>query len=91
MASCGREMADDGRTIGHVSLRPYIRGRNHRTRASVFRKASEWPLYRIEKDPRLARKQGAYSIVAAGGLIVKRGHDLNRVIGVLENRFEIVS
>ena len=58
---------------------------------SVFRKASEFPLYRIEKHPKLARKQGAYSVVAAGGLIMKRGHDLRRVLGVLEDRFEVVS
>ena len=43
---------------------------------SVFRRASECPLYRIEKNPKLARKQGAYSVVAATGLILKRGHDL---------------
>lgn len=51
---------------------------------SVFRRASEWPLYRIEKSPRLARKQGQFSVVAAGGLILKRGHDLVRVLGVLD-------
>lgn len=58
---------------------------------SVFRKASEFPLYRIEKNPKLARKQGAYSVVAATGLILKRGHDLTRVLDVLDNRLEIVS
>ena len=34
---------------------------------SVFRRASEVPLYRIEKNPRLARRQGAYSVVSATG------------------------
>ena len=58
---------------------------------SVFRRASECPLYRIEKDPLLARKQGAYSIVAAGGLIMKRGHDLARVLGVFDKRLEVIS
>lgn len=51
---------------------------------SVFRRSCEWPLFRIEKSPRLARKQGAYSVVAATGLILKRGHDLARVLGVLD-------
>jgi hypothetical protein len=51
---------------------------------SVFRRASEVPIYRIEKHPRLARRQGAYSVIAATGLILKRGHDLSRVLGVLE-------
>src|SRR6266404_6071676 len=31
---------------------------------SVFRRASEVPIYRIEKDPRLARKQGIYSVIS---------------------------
>jgi hypothetical protein len=51
---------------------------------SIFRRASEFPLYRIEKCPRLARRQGAYSVVAAGGLILKRGADLRRVLTVLD-------
>lgn len=51
---------------------------------SVFRRTSEVPLYRIEKCPRLARRQGAYSVVGATGLILKRGHDLKRVLAVLE-------
>lgn len=51
---------------------------------SVFRRTSEVPLYRIEKCPRLARRQGAYSVVATTGLILKRGHELTRVLAVLE-------
>ena len=51
---------------------------------SIFRRASEFPLYRIEKDPKLARKQGAYSVVAATGLILRRGPELARVIAVLD-------
>jgi Protein of unknown function (DUF2794) len=57
---------------------------------SIFRKTSECPLLRIEKNPRHARKQGAYTIVAATGLILKRGHDLRRVLDVLERRMEVV-
>jgi hypothetical protein len=53
---------------------------------SVFRRACETPLYRIKKDPKLARRQGAYSVVAVGGLVVKRGHDLAQVLCVLEPR-----
>jgi hypothetical protein len=57
---------------------------------SIFRRSSEMPLYRIEKDPRLARRQGAYSVIAATGLILKRGHDLDRVLRVLD-RPKVVS
>ena len=57
---------------------------------SVFRRASEFPIYRIEKNPRLARKQGAYSVVAATGLILKRGADLGRVLAVLDKTLRVV-
>jgi Protein of unknown function (DUF2794) len=50
---------------------------------SIFRRASEVPLYRIVKNPALARKQGIYAVVAQGGLILKRGHDLAQVLTVL--------
>ena len=53
---------------------------------SIFRRTSEMPLYRVIKDPKLARKQGVYSAVAATGLILKRGHELENVIAALEKR-----
>lgn len=58
---------------------------------SIFRRTTEFALYRIEKNPRLARKQGRYAVVAATGLILKRGHDLRRVIEVLDTRLKLVS
>jgi Protein of unknown function (DUF2794) len=58
---------------------------------SVFRRSSEVPLYRIEKNPRLARRQGAYSVVSATGLIVRRGHELDRVLRALDKRPSLVA
>ena len=58
---------------------------------SVYRRTSEMPLYRIEKDPRLARRQGSYAVVAASGLVLKRGHDLARVLRVLDKSLRVVS
>jgi Protein of unknown function (DUF2794) len=49
----------------------------------IFRRTAEQPLYRIVKTPELARKQGAYAVIAQGGLILKRGHDLAQVLRVL--------
>ncbi|MEQ8450773.1 MAG: DUF2794 domain-containing protein [Nitratireductor sp.] len=57
---------------------------------SVFRRTSEVPLFQIVKNPKLARKQGAYSVVAATGLIMKRGHELTRVLGVFDKRLSLV-
>jgi Protein of unknown function (DUF2794) len=57
---------------------------------SVFRRASETPLFRIVKNPRLARRQGAFSVVAATGQILKRGHELAHVLGVFDNKLRLV-
>jgi hypothetical protein len=53
---------------------------------SIFRRASEIAMFRIEKTPALARRQGAWSVTAASGLVMKRGHELARVLAVLEKR-----
>lgn len=58
---------------------------------SIFRRSSEVPLYRIEKDPRLAGRQGAYSVIAPGGFIIKRGHDLTNVLRALEKPVRLVT
>ena len=57
---------------------------------SIFRRSSECPLYRIEKCPRLAKKQGAFSVVAPAGLILKRGHELERVLAVLDRGLRLI-
>jgi len=53
---------------------------------SVFRRASEQPLYRIEKRPKLRDRQGMYAVVAMDGRILRRGHDLKMVLRVLEKK-----
>jgi hypothetical protein len=58
---------------------------------SVFRRATEAPLYRVEKRPALARRQGAWSVHGQGGLILKRGHELDQVLKLFESRkFRVV-
>jgi len=57
---------------------------------AVYRRATEHPLYRIEKTPALRSKQGQYSVIAPGGLILKRGNDLKTVLRVFDRqRFKI--
>lgn len=51
---------------------------------SIFQRTSDVPLYRIEKNPKLQNKQGAYSVVAASGMILKRGADLRQVLRVFD-------
>ena len=59
---------------------------------SVYRRASEAPLYQIEKRPEDSRRQGAFSVKAMDGRVLRRGHDLARVLAVLEpKRMQLVS
>lgn len=58
---------------------------------SVYRRASEHALYRIEKVPALRKKQGQFAVIAPGGLVLKRGHDLLTVLKVFDRaRFRSV-
>jgi hypothetical protein len=58
---------------------------------SVFRRASEAPAYRIEKRPALARRQGQWAIIGQGGLVLKRGHELEQVLRFFDrSRFSVV-
>jgi len=58
---------------------------------SIFRRSSEVPLYRIEKNPKLARRQGVYSVITATGLILRRGHELDRVLRVIDRSLSVVA
>lgn len=76
-----------GRMVAAGAWRDYaLDFRDDRAVFSVFRRASEMPLYMIEKRPRLKAKQGQYSVVAAGGEILRRGHELAQVLRVLEKK-----
>jgi len=57
---------------------------------SVYRRAHDMPLFQIVKDPRLARKQGMFSVVGTAGAVLKRGHDLSRVLGFFDSKLKLV-
>ncbi len=57
---------------------------------SVFRRTSEVPLFRITKTPKLRNRQGAFAVVGAAGQILKRGHELPRVLGVFDRNLKLV-
>jgi len=80
-----------GRMVAEGEWRDYaIDHLRDRAVFSVFRRTSEVPLFRIEKNPRLARKQGAFAVVAASGLILKRGPELEQVLRVFEKSPKLV-
>lgn len=73
-----------GRYVAEGEWRDYaIDFSNEAATFAIHRRASEQPLYRIVKTPALTQKQGLYSVVAPGGLILKRGNDLEQVLRVL--------
>ncbi|QIG52423.1 DUF2794 domain-containing protein [Nordella sp. HKS 07] len=63
----------------------------HTATFSIYRRTSEMPLYRIVKDMTLARRQGAYAVIAQSGMILRRGHDLAQVLRVLFGRPKLVT
>jgi len=53
---------------------------------SIYRRAAEVPMYRIEKRPKLRLQQGQYSVVSMDGKVLRRGHDLKQVLRILERK-----
>jgi hypothetical protein len=51
---------------------------------SIYKRASERPLYVIEKNPKLRNRQGQYVVLSQEGRVLKRGHELATVLRVLE-------
>jgi hypothetical protein len=49
------------------------------------------PIYRIEKNPKLERRQGVYSVISASGLVVRRGHELDRVLRSIDRSLSLVA
>jgi hypothetical protein len=87
----GRILGLYGRKVAEGEWRDYaIDVLKDRAVFSIFRQASEVPIYRIEKNPRLAQRQGAYSVVSATGLIIRRGHELDRVLRAIDRSIRIV-
>jgi len=80
-----------GRMVGEGEWRDYaIDHLKDRAVFSVFKRSGEMPLFRIEKNPKLAAKQGAYSVINTHGVILKRGHDLQQVLKIFNKSLKLV-
>jgi hypothetical protein len=81
-----------GRMVSAGEWRDYaIDGLAEAAVFSVYKRSSEAPLYRIEKRPALARRQGAWAVIGQGGMVLRRGHDLDQVLRVFDRaRFKVV-
>ena len=80
-----------GQMVGEGAWRDYaIDHLRDKAVFSVFKRSGEMPLYRIEKNPKLAAKQGAYSVINVDGRILKRGHELPQVLKVFDKVLKLV-
>lgn len=80
-----------GRMVGEGEWRDYaIDHMKEKAVFSVFKRSGEMPLFRIEKNPKLAAKQGAYSVINTDGRILKRGHELPQVLKVFDKALKLI-
>ena len=81
-----------GRMVSAGEWRDYaIDGLSESAVFSVYKRSSEAPLYKVEKRPALARKQGAWAVIGQGGMILRRGHELEQVLRFFDRgRFKVV-
>jgi hypothetical protein len=76
-----------GRMVAAGEWRDYaINGLGEAAVFSVFRHTGDTPLYRIEKRPALARRQGAWAVIGPAGQILRRGRELAQVLRAFDSR-----
>lgn len=80
-----------GRMVGEGEWKDYaIDHLKDRAVFSIFKRSGEMPLFRIEKNPKLASKQGAYCVLNTHGTILKRGHELPQVLKVFDKVLKLI-
>jgi hypothetical protein len=80
-----------GRMVGEGEWKDYsIDHLKDRAVFCVFKRSGEMPLYRIEKNPKLAAKRGVYSVINTNGMILKRGHELPQVLKVFDKVLKLI-
>ncbi|WP_415236144.1 DUF2794 domain-containing protein [Sneathiella sp.] len=81
-----------GQMVAKSEWRDYAIGQEkHLCVFAIFHRTTEKPVYRIFKEPKLAKKQGAYSVQAQNGRTLKRGQSLSQVLKVFDRkRFDTV-
>lgn len=74
-----------GRMVAAGEWRDYaISGMADAAVFAVFRRSGDAPLYRIEKRPALARRQGAWAVIGHSGHILRRGRDPAQTLRVFD-------
>ncbi|MES2860447.1 MAG: DUF2794 domain-containing protein [Pseudomonadota bacterium] len=81
-----------GRMVAQAEWRDYAMvGGKEAAEFAVFRRSGDAPAYRIEKRPALQTRQGQWSVIGEGGVVLKRGRELPQVLRVFDSRkFQVV-
>ena len=80
-----------GRQVAQGTWRDYaIDFLRDRALFSIYRTHSERPLYVIEKTPKTRERQGRFRLISQHGRVLKRGHELDNVLRVLEPNLSLV-
>jgi hypothetical protein len=81
-----------GRMVAQAEWRDYAMvGGKEAAEFAVFRRSGDAPAYRIEKRPALQTRQGQWSVIGEGGVVLKRGRELTQVLRVFDSRkFQVV-
>ncbi len=81
-----------GRMVAQAEWRDYAMvGGKEAAEFAVFRRSGDAPAYRIEKRPALQTRQGQWSVIGEGGVVLKRGRELAQVLRVFDSRkFQVV-
>lgn len=56
-----------------------------------FAARARFPCIELKKIPELARRLGVYAVLNAGEQILRRGHQLDRVLRVFETKFKVIN
>jgi hypothetical protein len=57
---------------------------------SIFRRTSERPQFVVGKNPKMRTRQGQYTVTNAEGRVLRRGHELERVLRVFDSVLSVV-
>lgn len=81
-----------GRMVASGEWRDYAMvGHRDVAEFAVFRRSGDAPAYRIEKRPALRMRQGQWAVIGEGGVVLKRGRELDQVLRVFDSRrFSVV-
>ena len=80
-----------GRKVARGEWRDYaVDMLRDRALFSIFRRASEVPKFVIEKEPGMRNRQGLYRVTDGQGRVLRRGHELDKVLRIIDHELVVI-